>query len=114
MSNFNSHSTNYAALLAALHDLVLSVDDHDGTPIGLGFTVGIVQAQLSTDAELRSLLPAELRTGLFDGRFDDTPASAIVRFSHTEAVGSDLARMAVKIELGADEAINLTFTESIR
>ena len=93
---------------------MLSVDDHDGTPIGLGFTVGLLQAQFSTDAELRHLLPAELQTGLFDGRFDDSPANAIVRFSHTLAVGSDLARMAVKIELGADEVINLTTTESVR
>jgi len=88
--------------------------------------VGLVEAQFSTDPELRALLPEALQDGLFDGRCDNAPARAYVRFSHsgsadedgwfshTKAMGRNLARMAVSIETADGQHTNLTATESIR
>ena len=77
------------------------------TPIGQGYTIGLFAAELSTDQRLRGLLPAGLRAGLFDGRFDEQAAKVLIRVSHTNAADTDLMRIAMKVDLGQGQSANL-------
>lgn len=87
------------------------VDDHNATTIGNGYTIGLVHGVLNINGDDLKRIPYDLKTGMFKqtGNFRTT-----IRFSEAP-VGEGayhLARLAAKIELGADKEIDILTTET--
>ncbi|CAJ1407843.1 unnamed protein product [Effrenium voratum] len=93
----------------------VEVDDHQGTPIGEGESIALVAAEMEMIPDQLSKLPEAFQSGLF------TPCPSegcpkwpvMLRMSHTQAVGVDLLRYALKIGAEKGETIDLTFTETL-
>lgn len=100
--------------MESLNETGVQVDDHKGTPIGEGESIGLVAAQLVMDPAQVSLLPPAFQTGLFKecgGACARWPA--VVRVSHTKAAGLDLMRISLAIGHPAG-TVNLLFTETLK
>jgi len=93
----------------------VDVDDHDGTPIGNGESIGLVAATLTLDKAQINKLPPQFQTGLFGvcGSSSCPKLKAAVRVSHTNAVDHDLMRISLKIDTNFGE-VDFTTTESLK
>ena len=93
----------------------VEVDDHDGTPIGNGESIGLVAGKLSLDPAQVSKLPRAFQTGIFRGcgsRCPQMPAS--IRFSHTNAANHDLQRISLKLHTTKYGEVDFHFTETLK
>lgn len=91
------------------------VDDHDGTPIGNGESIGLVAGKLSLDPAQVSKLPRAFQTGIFrdcGSRCPQMPAS--IRFSHTNAADLDLQRISLKLHTTKYGEVDFHFTETLK
>lgn len=99
--------------LGELKDTGPNVDDHQGTPIGQGDTIGLVGAEVRMDQAALAALPPALRSGMLKLCGGDCAAwPAALRMSHTNA-GMDLMRIALKVNT-PDGVADLHFTETIK
>lgn len=93
----------------------VDVDDHRGTPIGEGESIGLVAAEFAMDRDQLALLPEAFRSGLFAPCLDECSHwPTLLRVSHTTAAGQELMRIAMKVGIGAQAEIDLTFTETLK
>lgn len=105
----------YAALVKNMPETGVSVDDHKGTPIGEGDSIGLVAARFSLDPAQVDKLPREFRTGLFGLCGETCPSlKAAVRVSHTNAADLDLMRVALKIHTEEYGDVDFHFTETVK
>lgn len=93
----------------------VQVDDHKGTPIGEGDSIGLVAASVTMNSSQLDLLPPDFQSGLFKtcGGACATWPSA-VRVSHTQAAGVDLMRIALKMNHPEFGEVDLHFTETLK
>ena len=94
----------------------VETDDHQGTPIGEGESIGLMAATMQMDADQLQLLPSAFQKGLFATcpAAGCSPWPVALRVSHTNAADLDLLRIAMKISLTEKEEANLLFTETLQ
>lgn len=87
------------------------VDDHDGTLIGNGYTIGLVSGILNISAEDLEQIPDDLRTGILEKEGNFTTC---IRFSEAPVDKGNyhLARLAAKICLAHDRELDILTTET--
>lgn len=92
----------------------VEVDDHDGTPIGNGESIGLVSAKLIFDKAQIDKLPRAFQTGIFGFCNTACPQlQAAIRFSHTNAADHDLMRVALKLHTTKYGEVDFHFTETL-
>eukprot|EP00948_MAST-09A_sp_MAST-9A-sp1_P001082 g1082.t1 len=90
------------------------IDDHIATPIGAGFSLGVLDGSFQLDlATIRRYFPKELQKGFFSTNSQNGKFPAIARFSHTKVGSLDVFRLAVKIKLTEEKDIDLLGVETI-
>ena len=98
-----------------------SVDDHQSSTIGNGFTLGTVAGFLSIEEDSLEMFPPSIRLGLFAKagvfpvciRFSEAPVDQSVDKKGVSVAAFNLARLAAKIELAPGKEIDLLTTESL-
>lgn len=106
---------SFVGALKGLGRTGVEVDDHDGTPIGNGESIGLVAATLTLDKSQINKLPPQFQTGLFSlcGSSTCPKMKAAIRMSHTNAASLDLMRISLKVNTKIGE-VDFTTTETLK